>query len=306
MKADLSSFAQSFHLKSGIDIYIDSYVSSARKEQSPDLSLPVFSFNFHKSEYKDRSSKTLVSSHSYGQIENSYCGSFSSIVFNPESIEKMDGMAEDRQLKVHIIIRPILLNVYLGGRFDSFPEDLKAILEKRAYKSFSHIGPICWKMNMVIQNLLDCPYEGAVKELFINSKVIELIMLKLAQTISLKGTNNRLFNLKSEEVDYINNARDILHYDLANTPKLSDLAKAVGTNHCKLNMGFRELYGTTVFGYLRQERLKMARRLLEGGNNVTDAAFSVGYNSLPSFSKAFYKYFGINPMMCRRKKYRYM
>lgn len=297
MKAGLIGFAQSFHLKSGIDIHIDSFIHSIIQEQWLDSSMPVFLFNFHISEYKDSSS---------GQIENSYCGSFSSIIFNPEAVEKMDGTTEERQLNVNIIIRPILLDTYLGGRFDSFPEDLRAILERRTDKCFSHIGPICWKMNMAIRHLLDHPYDGSMKELFLNSKAIELIVLKLAQTISLNSMNDRLFNLSSQEVDCINHARDILHCDLANPPKLSVLAKAVGTNHCKLNMGFRELHGTTVFGYLRHERLKKARRLLEEGISVTDAAFSVGYNSLPSFSRAFFKFFGIYPMMCRRKKYRHM
>jgi AraC-like DNA-binding protein len=35
---------------------------------------------------------------------------------------------------------------------------------------------------------------------------------------------------------------------------------------------------------------------------VTEAAFSVGYNSISSFSKAFSEYFGMRPMKCRKKK----
>lgn len=48
-----------------------------------------------------------------------------------------------------------------------------------------------------------------------------------------------------------------------------------------------ELYGTTVFGYLRQRRLIEAKRLIEEEQmSVTEAALSVGYNSVSSFTVA--------------------
>jgi AraC family transcriptional regulator, transcriptional activator of the genes for pyochelin and ferripyochelin receptors len=62
------------------------------------------------------------------------------------------------------------------------------------------------------------------------------------------------------------------------------------------------MYGTSVFGYLRKLRLEEARRLLEnGGMNVTEAAFAVGYNSLSSFSRAFSAQFGATPMHFLKK-----
>jgi AraC-like DNA-binding protein len=73
----------------------------------------------------------------------------------------------------------------------------------------------------------------------------------------------------------------------------------VGLTHTKLNRGFREIYGTTVFGYLHQIRLEQAKLLLEEQRmNVTEVALTVGYNSLPSFSTAFSKHFGLKPIMC--------
>jgi AraC-like DNA-binding protein len=78
---------------------------------------------------------------------------------------------------------------------------------------------------------------------------------------------------------------------------LFDLARTVGTSHTQLNQGFRKMYGTSVFGYLRKLRLDEARNLLEKGNsNVTEAALAVGYNSISSFTRAFSEHFGLNPM----------
>ncbi|MFP4567016.1 MAG: helix-turn-helix transcriptional regulator [Spirochaetaceae bacterium] len=56
----------------------------------------------------------------------------------------------------------------------------------------------------------------------------------------------------------------------------------------KLKYGFREVFGTTVFGQLRNLRLEEARHLIEDGDHsVTEAAFAVGYSSLSHFARTF-------------------
>lgn len=91
-------------------------------------------------------------------------------------------------------------------------------------------------------------------------------------------------------------AASILRQDLETPPRLLELARRVGLSHPRLNRGFRQCFGTTAFGYLRILRLEEARQLLEEGKtNVTDAAYSVGYQSLPSFSRAFSDRFGLCP-----------
>jgi len=91
-------------------------------------------------------------------------------------------------------------------------------------------------------------------------------------------------------------ASQILQDDIAEPPTLRELAKIVGVSHPKLNQEFRKYFGTTVFGYLRKLRLEKARELLVvHHSNVTETAFQVGYESLPSFSRAFSLHFGHCP-----------
>jgi len=75
-----------------------------------------------------------------------------------------------------------------------------------------------------------------------------------------------------------------------------ELARLAGLNDYKLKAGFRQVFGTTVFGYLRQQRLEQARQLLQAQEiSVTEAAATVGYSSQGHFAAAFRKQFGINP-----------
>jgi AraC-like DNA-binding protein len=192
------------------------------------------------------------------------------------------------------------LNNYLGGRLDTLPQDLQAISEGRMDRGYSHAGPLSRMMYQVVRSLLDCPYSGPMEALYLETKAMELIVLKLAQTVYDDDPKNRSHELDRHETDRLWHAREILCRDLEKPPTLSELAHAVGTNHCRLNAGFRKLYGTTVFDYLRQKRLIEARRLIqEDGANVTEAAFKVGYNSISSFSKAFNDYFGQPPITFR-------
>ncbi|MGD9610159.1 MAG: helix-turn-helix transcriptional regulator [Desulfovibrionaceae bacterium] len=97
-------------------------------------------------------------------------------------------------------------------------------------------------------------------------------------------------------------AADILRDNIETPPRLMDLARRVGVSPPRLNREFRHHFGATVFGYLRVLRLEEARRLLESSDiNITDAAFTVGYQSLPSFSRAFRDRFGVCPRQYRNR-----
>jgi AraC-like DNA-binding protein len=125
----------------------------------------------------------------------------------------------------------------------------------------------------------------------------------MAQIVSADSMKPASPDFDLREMSRIRLAKDILCRDLESPPKLIDLVRAVGLNHCRLNKGFREVYGSTVFGYLRQTRLLEAKRLMENdGMSVTEAALNVGYSSISSFSNAFLVYFGVRPMACLKKK----
>lgn len=51
-------------------------------------------------------------------------------------------------------------------------------------------------------------------------------------------------------------------------PSLSELSRIVGINEFKLKKKFKEVFNMTVFGYLADYRLGIARSLLEDGNGL--------------------------------------
>ncbi|CAN7469138.1 DNA-binding response regulator [Caballeronia sp. LjRoot34] len=88
---------------------------------------------------------------------------------------------------------------------------------------------------------------------------------------------------------------------LGETPDLTALAQSVGTNTRRLNLAFRRCVGVTVFDYLREERMKNARRLVcETTLDFQVIGKSLGYGGGANFSTAFRERFGLSPSALRR------
>ncbi|MEM8641053.1 MAG: AraC family transcriptional regulator [Cyanobacteria bacterium P01_G01_bin.54] len=149
-------------------------------------------------------------------------------------------------------------------------------------------------MQALLQQILQCSYQGLTRSLFLQAKSLELIALYLQATPPDKTQTSRQF--KAHDIESLYHAKDILQQNLHTPPSLMELARQVGINDRKLKQGFRELFDTTVFGYLTQQRMEAACQLLQQQrHSVAAVAATVGYNSPTAFSGAFRRKFGITP-----------
>lgn len=139
-------------------------------------------------------------------------------------------------------------------------------------------------------------YEGGWQHLYLQARALEQLALQCKQ----QEDAVRLSSLRRTEVDKIYQAREALLRDIQHPPSLAALARLAGLNEYKLKSGFKEVFGNTVFGYLKDHRLNLARQLLlEGNRTVTEVAYETGYTTLQHFSNEFKKKFGITPGQLR-------
>lgn len=159
---------------------------------------------------------------------------------------------------------------------------------------YAHIGHITPAMKLVLEQILNCPYQGATKQMYLGAKCLELIAMKIAQ---LGEVNHKTYpRLSRSEIDQIRQAKDIICQNLCDPPSLLSLARQVGLNDCTLKRGFRQIFGTSVFGYLHDRRMDYARQLLqEQAMTITGVAAMVGYANRGHFAAAFRKKFGVSP-----------
>jgi len=96
-------------------------------------------------------------------------------------------------------------------------------------------------------------------------------------------------------------ARRLIDDDLANVPALDDIADQVGTYREKLSLLFREHLGTTVFAYIRDQRLERGAQLLRDTEiGIQGIALMVGFNNAGNFATAFRERVGVPPSAYRK------
>ena len=151
-------------------------------------------------------------------------------------------------------------------------------------------------MQTVLHQILYCPFQGITKKIYLESKVWELMALLIEEEKERHQSKHSASALKPDDIDSLHHAKEILNRSLDNPPSLKELARQIGSNECSLKRGFREVFGSTVFGYLHQQRMEYACQLLLKENfNVGQIAKKIGYASQSRFAAAFRKKFGVNP-----------
>ena len=214
---------------------------------------------------------------------------------------KSEDLACDRRVEVDIHLTPEVFQRLLGDRLETLPDELQRMLKKDEALPFSPVRTITPAMQLALQQMLDCPYQGAIKQLYLESKSVEVLTLWLEQAMS-NNFSPPSPKLHADHVEQIHQAKEILLQKSGNPPSLMALARQVGLNDCTLKRGFQQVFGTTVFGYLHHYRMEQARSLLMKNQlSVTAIAHTVGYKNLCAFSTAFRKKFGVTPRAMQRQ-----
>ncbi|WP_315875383.1 AraC family transcriptional regulator [Leptolyngbya sp. 7M] len=188
------------------------------------------------------------------------------------------------------------------------PEDnasplLQRLIQGKAIENFhqslDRIHPV---MQQALRQILHCPYQGAVRRMYLESKVLELLAPQFDHLMDLSPRNRAVPALRPADIERLHLARDILQQQFNHPPSLLGLARQVGLNDYKLKQGFRQLFGTTVFGYVQRCRIEQSRQLLsECELSVAEVAERVGYASPSRFCHAFKQQVGLSPSEYRRR-----
>ncbi|WP_137155052.1 helix-turn-helix domain-containing protein [Rhizobium sp. FKL33] len=102
--------------------------------------------------------------------------------------------------------------------------------------------------------------------------------------------------LTVRERDAVRRAGLLIEQNLSEPLSLGELAEMVGLSQRRLTQGFREQFGTTIFGYLRESRLRTARRLLgETEMPLKQIAYLIGYGHANNLIAAYRDRFGVSP-----------
>jgi len=195
-----------------------------------------------------------------------------------------------RYTMVHL--SPRIVESHIGVPFD-------VLLEMTKQRDSGHdpcfiSQPADTTIRSLASQIMVCPIQGSMRSLFLIGKGLELAACAIEQC-SVAPCPSKVNALSSKTIDRVTAARDLLVAHYNHPAVLKRLASHVGMNERTLNVGFRQLFGTTPSDYLQEHRLQLAYRLIVGGEiTISEAAYKVGYTPA-YFSTLFRRRFGVAP-----------
>jgi len=181
------------------------------------------------------------------------------------------------------------------GLFTADAEHIPFLSPENQDKKYYNESDISPSMAIVLNQMFHYHLNPSIKNLYYKGKGYELLSLYFNRSED-PNLEQCPFLIDEENVLKIKKAKEIIITNMAEPPGLEELADQVGLSLKKLKMGFKQIYGDTVYGFLFDYKMDFARQLLDSGSyNVNEVGLKIGYSTGSHFIAAFKKKFGTTP-----------
>jgi AraC-like DNA-binding protein len=162
--------------------------------------------------------------------------------------------------------------------------------------------PMDVEMISILGNMFSCDYPADLKSTYLEAKTIELLC-HIENQIKAIRENVDTLDVPAHMLAPIQLARDIMIDNLKEPLSLASLARKVGTNENYLKKYFKLVFGQTVFGFLNEHKMQLAKKMLTKKKMpVSQVAADLGYKNSSNFSANFFKYYGFLPKKLKSAK----
>ncbi|MBU5438587.1 AraC family transcriptional regulator [Tissierella sp. MSJ-40] len=150
----------------------------------------------------------------------------------------------------------------------------------------------------IAEDIRELPLNTIVDYMRFKSKITEFLLLSLQHK---SDRNYKISNFTKDEVNTIYKIKNLLLENSQSPPSIQEISKRFNISIYKLQRGFKEITGDTVYEYIRKARIEKAKNLLRKTDMpIIYIANEVGYENPSKFSNAFKSYTQMTP-----SEYRY-
>lgn len=206
------------------------------------------------------------------------------------------------ELPIHLEMHPnstlvsILITIKeFHGLFSQEANYITFLSKENRDKKYYKEGEFSPSMAIVLTQLINYNLNSSVKRLYFKAKAYELLSLYFNRNEDA-DIEQCPFLVDEGNVIKIRNAKDIIIARMAEPPTLVELSEEIGLNLKKLKEGFKQIYGDSVYSFLLDYKMEVARKLLECNQyNVNEVGSKLGYSASSHFIAAFKKKYGTTP-----------
>jgi AraC-like DNA-binding protein len=213
------------------------------------------------------------------------------LLYNPET-----------ELPIHAVLSPgtSVITVLMSIRkfhalFTSEADYIPFLRADNRDKKYYKQNVLTPSQSIILSQLWSEQIHPSVRGLYCTGKVYELLSLYFNRSTETP-TEQCPFLMDEENVERIRQAKEIVIRRMAEPPGLKELADEIGLSLKKLKEGFKQIYGDSVYSFLFDYKMEMARKMLESGKfNVNEVGLKVGYSTASHFIAAFKKKYHTTP-----------
>ena len=226
-----------------------------------------------------------------GNYSFDVAGENSLLLYNPQT---------DLPLHLELSSKSWVISLFISikkfhGLFSEEADYIHFLTDDNRDKKYYDTKEISPAISVVLNQMINFNMNSSVEKLYLKGKTYELLSLYFNHGGDA-DIEQCPFLVDEQNVLKIRKAKDIIIANMTEPPSLQDLANEVELNLKKLKTGFKQIYGDSVYSFLFDYKMEVARKLLETNKyNVNEVGLKVGYSTSSHFIAAFKKKYGTTP-----------
>ncbi|MGC3943880.1 MAG: AraC family transcriptional regulator [Chryseolinea sp.] len=208
------------------------------------------------------------------------------------------------QHEINITLEESFYHNILGTIADDGNEMSEKALRGIEFNTINDRMPMDAGIYGVVQNILNCPFEGSLRDTYTKTQVTALMHLQFWQLNRRLTSKDTLTDTKinARDVAILYAIRDFIDKSFLDHSTVLTLSRRFGINEFKLKYGFKKIFNTSPIKYLLDKRMSHAAMILKSTQDaVNDVARTMGYSLPNNFTAAFKKHFGMTPQQYRSR-----
>lgn len=192
------------------------------------------------------------------------------------------------------------LGIYLAPQWldENLNSNAKAQLQFFSNQKLQQVNQFL--IDTEIQNGLNCIFQTSINtdqdKLQLKNKVLTLLDQLFNMYLKLQSELPKKQVIPEEDIVRLQRVETILKdEEIDKFPTILNLAKIAHMSGTKLKVRFKQVYGYRLYEFYNKQRLEKAKLLIEHGITAKEAAYSIGFNDVSNFTKAFKKEYGFTP-----------
>jgi AraC-like DNA-binding protein len=183
---------------------------------------------------------------------------------------------------------------YLNELFDfsEMSPVLRSLLQNTQPLLFEQM--IYPSLQKIVDEIVTESANETFKLFFLRIKAEELICRLLMELE--KRDEKHLYSLNIHDIQTIYKVKEQMLEHPETPPVIKELAGSANMSPSKLKRIFKQIFGSPIFSYYQEFRMKEAARLLkEEKLSVSDVGYGLGFTNLSHFSRVFKEHIGMKP-----------